>query len=305
MSPSSSDRYLGIDVIGDVHGEAQKLRRLLERLGYREKSGVYRHPCRLVVFLGDFINRGPEIRKTIHIIRSMQMAGEARVILGNHEYNAIAYARGLAVRANPSKHAKIEAQLAKTLAEYHLRAEDWIELIDWLMGLPICLEMHGIRCVHACWHKEAVRTVVESSLGNHITFSDLTETAGPRSRALKILMNGIKITAPASITLRKAPLSFRIKWWMNGHLTWREAGYPEEPSLPSSPLPEDLHSSFLSYSLSNPLTFFGHYGFPKPASPLLPNLACLDFGVAKGGRLGAYRWSFGEKTLSEKGFVLV
>ncbi len=305
MSPPSSDQYLGIDIIGDVHGEAQKLRLLLERLEYREKNGVYRHPSRLAIFLGDFINRGPEIRKTVHIIRAMDMAGEARVIIGNHEYNAIAYARGLAVRANPSKHAKIEAQLAKTLAEYHSRIGEWNELIDWLMTLPICFETHGIRCVHACWHEKAVRTVVESPLGNHITFSDLTETASSRTRALKILMNGIKITAPASMTLRKTPLSFRIKWWMTGNLTWKQAGYPEESSLPDKPLPEDLRSSFLAYPISAPSTFFGHYGFTKPASPLLPNLACLDFGVAKGGRLGAYRWTFGEKSLSGKSFILV
>lgn len=302
---SSFGNYLGLDIIGDVHGEAQKLRRLLERLEYRERSGIYSHPYRLAVFLGDFINRGPEIRKTVQIIRAMETAGEAYVIIGNHEYNAVAYARGLAVRANPSKHAKIEAQLAKTLAEYHSRIEEWNDLVDWLMRLPICLEIHGIRCVHACWHEEAIHTITTSPLGNHITFSDLTETASARTRALKVLMNGVKMTAPASITPRKTPLSFRIKWWATGNLTWKDAGYPEETSLPDKPLPEDLRSYFRAYPTSAPPTFFGHYGFAKPATPLLPNLACLDFGVAKGGRLGAYRWTVGEKNLSEKGFVLV
>ncbi len=305
MAQYNSGHHLGIDIIGDVHGEAEKLRRLLERLEYREKNGIYHHPRRLAVFLGDFINRGPEIRKTIHIIRAMEMAGEAKVIIGNHEYNAIAYARGLAVRTSPSKHAKIEAQLAKTLAEFHSRMGEWNACIDWLMRLPICLETHGIRCVHACWNSEAVRTVTNSPQGNHITFSDLTETASARTQALKALMNGIKITAPASITLRRTPLSFRIKWWTAGDLTWKHIGYPEEPSLPNKPLPEDLRSHFLAYPPSAPPTFFGHYGFSKPAVPLLTNLACLDFGVSKGGRLGAYRWMFGEKTLSEKAFILV
>jgi hypothetical protein len=298
--------YSGIDIIGDVHGEVHKLRRLLEELEYRGKNGTYVHASRFAIFLGDFINRGPEIRKTINLIRTMAMAGQAYVIIGNHEYNAVAYAKGLFIRANPSKHAKIEAQLAKTLAEYRFRMTEWGTVIEWLMGLPICLEMHGIRCVHACWRDASAQAVINSPLGNHIAFTDLTETASIRTRALKVLMNGIKITAPASLTARRTPLSFRIKWWQEGRLlTWRDAGYPEESSLPNKPLPEELQPHFLPYPAAAPPTFFGHYGFAKPAVPLLPNLACLDFGVSKGGKLGAYRWMDGEKTLSKKSFVLV
>lgn len=307
MTPLSdfSGRCVGIDVIGDVHGEADKLCHLLERLGYREIEGVYHHPCRFVIFLGDFINRGPEIRRTVQIIQAMEIAGEAKVIIGNHEYNAISYARGLAVKSNPRKHAKREAQLAKTLAEYRSWTGEWNAVLDWLMTLPIFLEIYGIRCVHACWNEEAIRAIKHSPSGNHITFSDLTETVSARTRGLKVLMNGIKITAPASMSARGTPFSFRIKWWMAGNLTWKHAGYPEKSSLPNKPLPETLRSEFLDYPPSAPLTFFGHYGFIKPPIPLLPNLVCLDFGVAKGGQLGAYRWTFGENSLSEKAFVLV
>ena len=34
------------DLIGDIHGHAPRLRRLLAQLGYRETDGVYRHPQR-------------------------------------------------------------------------------------------------------------------------------------------------------------------------------------------------------------------------------------------------------------------
>jgi hypothetical protein len=39
--------------------------------------------------------------------------------------------------------------------------------------------------------------------------------------------------------------------------------------------------------------------------PLAPNIACLDYSVAKpGGRLVAYRWD-GEQTLSREKFIWV
>ncbi|MFO1021594.1 MAG: hypothetical protein U0903_12990 [Planctomycetales bacterium] len=47
------------DLIGDVHGYANELVALLEALGYRRTGGVYAHPERKVIFLGDFIDRGP------------------------------------------------------------------------------------------------------------------------------------------------------------------------------------------------------------------------------------------------------
>jgi hypothetical protein len=47
-------RTMNYDVVGDVHGHAGALTALLEKLGYRERAGVYRHPDRTAVFLGDF-----------------------------------------------------------------------------------------------------------------------------------------------------------------------------------------------------------------------------------------------------------
>ena len=82
----------GFDVIGDVHGHAAELTILLKRMGYQETNGVLRHPeGRRVVFLGDFIDRGPEIRRTLEIVRGMVEAGSALVVMGNHELNALHY----------------------------------------------------------------------------------------------------------------------------------------------------------------------------------------------------------------------
>ena len=47
------------DLIGDIHGCATALKALLTTMGYRERDGVWQHPTRQVIFLGDFIDRGP------------------------------------------------------------------------------------------------------------------------------------------------------------------------------------------------------------------------------------------------------
>ena len=57
------------DLIGDIHGHADALQRLLRQLGYSRQKGVYRHPDRQAIFLGDFIDRGPQIRETLEIVR--------------------------------------------------------------------------------------------------------------------------------------------------------------------------------------------------------------------------------------------
>jgi hypothetical protein len=38
------------DLIGDVHGHAQVLRRLLRQMDYREEEGFFRHPDRQAIF---------------------------------------------------------------------------------------------------------------------------------------------------------------------------------------------------------------------------------------------------------------
>jgi len=59
------------DLIGDIHGYAAELKALLVKMDYREKDGVWQHPERKVIFLGDFVDRGPEQVETVDIARSM------------------------------------------------------------------------------------------------------------------------------------------------------------------------------------------------------------------------------------------
>ena len=45
-----------IDFIGDIHGHADELEALLQKLGYSKSAGVYQHPERKALFIGDKYN---------------------------------------------------------------------------------------------------------------------------------------------------------------------------------------------------------------------------------------------------------
>jgi hypothetical protein len=64
---------------------------LLDKLGYKRSGNLYRHEDRMVIFLGDFIDRGLYQKRTLELVRAMIDAGAAKAVMGNHEYNAIAY----------------------------------------------------------------------------------------------------------------------------------------------------------------------------------------------------------------------
>src|SRR5262245_44666221 len=64
----------GYDVIGDVHGHADKLIGLLGERGYGPAGGVWVHADRMAVFVGDLIDRGPQQLETIDVVRPMVAA---------------------------------------------------------------------------------------------------------------------------------------------------------------------------------------------------------------------------------------
>ena len=146
-----------IDFIGDIHGHAGKLKQLLKNMNYTLKNGAYYHPDRNVVFLGDYIDRGPQIKETLDIVRRMVDSGNAIALMGNHEYNAICYntigsdgnyLRDPSEEKNRKQHKHTWEQFATQMDLYH-------EYIQWFYTLPLfyrpvnsgpCMR-HGIQCI--------------------------------------------------------------------------------------------------------------------------------------------------------------
>src|SRR5690349_13732710 len=75
------DLHGPFDIIGDIHGCADELRELLDRLGYRPTAeavnatlpaGAYIHPAgRTAIFLGDLVDRGPNVPGVLRLAMAM------------------------------------------------------------------------------------------------------------------------------------------------------------------------------------------------------------------------------------------
>ena len=76
--------------IGDVHGRADLLARMLEKLEQEFRAVDARAP--LLVFLGDYVDRGPDSREVIDLLVSGRPEGfERRFLKGNHEAAMLAF----------------------------------------------------------------------------------------------------------------------------------------------------------------------------------------------------------------------
>jgi len=281
----------GIDFIGDVHGRAGLLRRALQSMGYRKKNGAFQHPSRRVVFLGDILNRGPEIRATARMVRPMVDQGQALLLLGNHELFALwDYWHRQDPRRIPPLPAKCARHLAPTRLAFRANKKEWIDLLRWLENRPLFFDNGHVRAVHACWHPPSLARLARNRLSPDYFHS------GTRERqALWRILEGPSVRHPATGD------KFRIRWWELRASTWADFAYSSRSNLPDTPLPSRRLSQASPYPASDPPCFIGHYGFSKPCLPLLPNLACLDFAVAQGGPLGIYRWN-GERRLKPENF---
>ncbi len=118
------------DLIGDVHGCADELEELLEKLGYaRDGAGVYRHPeNRQIAFVGDLADRGPRSADVFRIAMSMTKAGTAWCVSGNHDDKLKRYLSG--------KKTNVTHGLQETLDDLEKQSPEFKnELREWLDSL--------------------------------------------------------------------------------------------------------------------------------------------------------------------------
>jgi len=85
------------DLIGDIHTHATELKALLTQMDYHDADGGWQHPTLKVIFLGDFVDRGPEQVETVQIAKPMMESGYAPPMMGNHVFNAVACATDIAI----------------------------------------------------------------------------------------------------------------------------------------------------------------------------------------------------------------
>jgi len=172
--------------------------------------------------------------------------------------------------------------------------------------LPLWLDFGGLRNVHACWHQQSMDTL-QPLLGADQTLTDAAILLGnrkdhPAFEAIEVICKGPEIALPPGLSFSdkdgKVRHEVRVRWWLPEAHTFREAGIVppgHQESLPDAPLPVEWEA----HPYSGPPVLFGHYWFSGRPEIISSKFACLDYSVAKGGPLVAYRFD-GETELSSE-----
>ncbi|NPA49286.1 MAG: serine/threonine protein phosphatase [Thermodesulfobacteria bacterium] len=129
-----------IYAIGDIHGCLWALEALLEKLPLKWGEDY-------LVFLGDYIDRGPDPRKVLEVIMELKETYPERVIplLGNHEWMFLRYLEGVETEAYLLNGG--ELTLLQFMEGGVLRIPE--EVITFLKGLPPYFETEKYIFVHA------------------------------------------------------------------------------------------------------------------------------------------------------------
>lgn len=287
-----------IDLIGDIHGHASELEALLQKLGYTINDGAYSHPTRKVLFVGDYIDRGPKIRETLQIIKAMVDSGNAIALMGNHEYNALCFNLLEAKGGHLRKHLiKNILQHYETLKQFHNLQTEYDGYLDWFKTLPLFYETDTFRAVHGCWdnkHIEYLRTVLDNGrLTDELIIESVKEDSG-LCVAIDETLKGKEIKMPEGMNFKDKDgnerTDIRIKWWEDpSQMTYRSISVEPIDSLPTQRVDLSKLKSTDFYPENDKSIFFGHYWLKGEPAPLKQNVCCLDYSVAKEGKLVAYR----------------
>ena len=291
-------------IIGDIHGHADALEALLEKLGYSTDGNKF-HKRKRIIFLGDFIDRGPQNRRVLEIVRTLVRANLAFAVMGNHEYNAICYNtrsrqdNGQFLRDHNDKNKRQHQAFIDEFPD----KEERNSILRWLQHLPLYIDVGHFRVVHACWDQTEI-DFVKNKYGNSLTDDFLHKSTRKNSReyqAIEKLLKGPEFKLPSGLEFNdnegNPRTNVRLKWWAGKLNTLKDAAI-----LPAGALQEYLQDPLSKYPdakdispypTEDPPVFFGHYLSLPEQEKITANTACLDFldyKATKEKKLVAMRW---------------
>lgn len=305
------------DIIGDIHGHVNDLLNLLKKMGYGlSERGHFYHSDRQAIFVGDYIDRGKHSKEVVQLVRAMQESESAIALMGNHEYNAICFhtkgSSGEYLRPRTNQNIK------QHCATLHSFGDDAFlnETLDWFKQLPLFYENEYFRVVHACWAPEKIEVLNQQFGGDQLKMELLeasTLKGNDLYEAVEIVLKGRELDLPFEQSFLDSDghvrNQVRVKWWENPegktYLAYAvnkfESAAAEKLNVP---IPSYLQA-IPPYPILQKPVFFGHYWLSEE-TPKLQNqkVCCLDYSIAKAGKLVAYRFD-GEKELEEGKFCWV
>ena len=282
-----------IDVIGDIHGYADKLVGLLLQLGYVHNGECFIPPAgHRALFIGDLIDRGSQQVATLEIVFAMLDADVADAVMGNHEYNALAFATPNPdsptqyLRSHNDVHTR---QHEAFLAELPFGSESHQYWLQRLYEIPLWIETDYACFVHACWDVDSM-AVLKPLLTdtNCLTPYGLITTAKEDTTqfdALERVLKGVETPLPDGLVMVDKEgterTRVRVRWWLDELESRTLHEISRAPSSAMAQIPKDAMAENIDFALkTHKPVFVGHYWLTGMPEPLSKQVACTDYSAA-------------------------
>lgn len=282
-----------IDIIGDIHGYADKLSGLLTQLGY-EHNGTYFAPPEghRALFIGDLIDRGTQQIATLEMVFAMFDAGVADIVMGNHEYNALAFATcdpdepEQYLRSHSEVHIR---QHEAFLAEAPFGSETHQYWLTRFYEIPLWLETDYACFVHACWDVDSMAVLKPLLTKNNcLTPKALIETSKKHSdpyEALERVLKGVEAPLPDNLVMVDKDGAerrrIRVRWWLDDLNNRSIHDVARAPKSSLTQIPKDALATNIDFALkTDKPVFVGHYWLSGDPEPLSNRVVCIDYSAA-------------------------
>lgn len=298
------------DIIGDIHGQYDKLINLLNKLGYVFNGEFYQAPPNhKAIFVGDFVDRNPKQIEVLKTVFAMLDNEQAFAIMGNHELNAIAYTilgnDGDYLRPHSERNTKQHQIFLNALPFGSDEHQYWIKRF---YELPLWLELDNLFVIHACAEKNAMATLSPYLHNNKILPNRIQEIYQNKEtfHALEVLLKGVEVYLPEPYYIIDPQgikrQNVRIAWWqddLNQPLlniscssTCNMSGIPKDFCLPIQ----------FATAIQKPI-FIGHYWLDGEYKPLSKQVICTDYSAGRGDKLVAYQFDNERPVLDKANFI--
>lgn len=300
------------DIIGDVHGQADKLIGLLDKLGYQLQkdqtdNDFYQPPAgHRALFIGDLIDRGNQELRTLQIAFAMKDAGVADIIMGNHEYNALAYANKNQI-ANDGSYLRPHSDLhthqhQAFLAEMPFGSDIHAYWLSRFIELPLWLETPHACFVHACWDADSMALLTPLLTDKNCLTANALQLTGqkhsPAYNALEHVLKGIQTTLPEGLYILDKDggkhRHVRVNWWLKQlkNRPFHKIARMSDSVLATMPADRMSQPIDIDFVLkTDKPVFIGHYWLTGTPKPLSEQVVCVDYSAAiDSGYLTCYQF---------------
>ncbi|WP_201557230.1 metallophosphoesterase [Psychrobacter sp. 72-O-c] len=286
-----------IDIIGDIHGYADKLIGLLKQLGYSHNGECFIPPDgHRALFIGDLIDRGTQQVATLEIVFAMLDAGVADAVMGNHEYNALTFAtlEPSHNNSNPQRYLRSHNdvhnhQHEAFLAEVPFGSECHQYWLQRFYEIPLWLETEYACFVHACWDVDSMAVLKPLlTTDNCLTPEALLMTAQKHTlpyEALERVLKGVETALPDGLVMVDKDgaerTQVRVRWWLDELNFQTIHQIARAPNSGMAQIPVDAMAENINFALkTHKPVFVGHYWLTGEPEPLSIQVVCTDYSAA-------------------------